>query len=239
MLYQVFITQDGSPTLIWPGPEGAAEKMHHSAGALSESFYIYHQALRETVQRSWPMRVLSLGLGLGYNELIAIGEAHASGATDWQVWSFEASLELRRNFSAWLAGGNVNGSLHTAFDQVLAGVAGRFALRPEDLKTLARTAASGGKLELRGAFPAESANLTGCTCVFYDAFSKKLSPELWIEDQLTSHLERITAANCVLSTYASTGVLNRALKRLGFRLLEKKGFSGKRESTLAIREEIR
>jgi hypothetical protein len=239
MLYQVFITQDGSPTLIWPGQDGAAEKMHHSAGALSESFYIYHEALQEALTRDWPLRVLSLGLGLGYNEMIAIGAAQAGGVSEWKVWSFEAAEDLRENFAAWLTGANLNESLHAAYELVLSGVAARFAIPPESLKTLARAGLADGRLELRGAFPAESANVSGCSCVFYDAFSEKLSPELWIEDQLLTQLSRIAAPSCVVSTYASKGVLNRALKRLGFRLLEKKGFSGKRGVTLAIREEIR
>jgi tRNA U34 5-methylaminomethyl-2-thiouridine-forming methyltransferase MnmC len=234
--FQIFITRDGSPTLVWPGQNGAVEKMHHSDGALSESLYIYHQALNEVLGRGWPVRVLSLGLGLGYNELITLAQAHKSGREDLYIWSFEASSLLRDGFQAWLQDTALDPDLARAFTQAAAGVAATFDLSLATLKDIARNAFASGRLELRGKFPDDTSDIGACTCVYYDAFSKKLSPDLWIEEDIARHLESMTAAGCVLATYASTGALNRALKRLGFRLCDKKGFSGKRESTLAIRE---
>lgn len=236
-VFQIFITRDGSPTLVWPGEEsGATEMMHHSDGALSESLYIYHAALKEVLTRKWPLRVLSLGLGLGYNELITLAQAHNSKIEDIRIWSFEASPLLRDGFRGWLENAALNTDLGRALTQAATGVAVEFGLSLAALKDLARTALTSGKLELRAKFPEDADNIEGCTCVYYDAFSKKLSPDLWIEDEIVRHLESITGSCCVLATYASTGALNRALKRLGFRLCDKKGFSGKRESTLAIRE---
>jgi tRNA U34 5-methylaminomethyl-2-thiouridine-forming methyltransferase MnmC len=231
---EIFVTQDGSPTLLWTREDGYAEKMHHSGGALSESFYIYHEALLDVISREWPVRVLSIGLGLGYNELIAIGEMHRRGLTDWRVSSFETEDFLREGFKAWLAGENC-GPLGEVLDAVASGVAGRFAITAMELKTAAHHALKSARLELRRGFPEDAKDVGGCTCVFYDAYSKKMNPELWIEDDLLKHLQACIAETCVLTTYAATGSLNRALKRLAFRLTPRTGFLGKRESTLAIR----
>ena len=234
--YQIFITQDGSPTLVWPGDGGVCEKMHHSNGALSESLYIYHECLREALTRHWPIRILSLGLGLAYNELITVAALHQASVRDWKIWSFEADEFLRAGFREWLNG--AENSLAPAYSAVLAGVAKNQQMEPALLRDLTRVALSDGRLELRGSFPEDGEDVGKCSCVYYDAFSKKMNPELWLEDTLYSNLNSRLAPACVLATYARTGVLNRALKRLGFRLLEKRGFSGKRESTLAIREEF-
>jgi tRNA U34 5-methylaminomethyl-2-thiouridine-forming methyltransferase MnmC len=92
---------------------------------------------------------------------------------------------------------------------------------------------------LHGRFPEEAGSTVGVTCVFYDAYSKKMDADLWQETSLVTRLDPLLARNCVLSTYAATGTMKRALKTLGFRLLPRTGFLGKRESTLAIREKIR
>lgn len=231
---QIFITEDGSPTLILTYENGSAEKMHHSGGALSESFFIYHTALRTIFEHGWRPRILSLGLGLGYNELIAVGEMHKSEVADWRLWSFEIQDVLRSGFIKWLEDSPTD--LGDVYDQVLLGVAGKLGMTAEDLKILTVAAVKSGKLILRGSFPAEAGDMTACTCVFYDAFSKKMDPDLWDEPQLRARLEKRLAPQCVLATYAATGVLNRILKSLGFRLLPRAGFLGKRESTLAIRE---
>ena len=73
-------------------------------------------------------------------------------------------------------------------------------------------------------------------CVLYDAFSSKSTPELWSEDFLSSFLDGL-GEDCVFTTYASTGALKRALKKIDFQIVPRKGFLGRRESTLAVRGE--
>jgi len=235
--YEIVQTSDGSPTLLCARDQGAAEHMHHSGGALSESLFIYHEALKETRSRGWPLLVLSLGLGLGYNEWIALAEVMDSAT--FTLWSFEADPVLRQSFTMWLNGEAADTTLAEAFTAVLESVAAHFQIKSLDLKTFGRTAFQRGQWHIRGRFPDDAAGTEGCTCVFYDAFSKKMDPDLWNEDDLVTRLAQVSDANCVLATYAATGSLNRALKRLGFRLTGKSGFLNKRESTLAIREDIR
>ncbi|MGZ3723933.1 MAG: MnmC family methyltransferase, partial [Bdellovibrionales bacterium] len=145
---------------------------------------------------------------------------------------------LRQQFQGWLGQTNLNDPLHSAYQNILSGVAAKLEIPTQELKEFARASLSLGKLELRASFPQDGQEMSGCSCVFYDAFSKKMNPELWIEEDLQKHLSNAIGPQCVLATYACTGPLNRALRSLGFRLSSKKGFSGKRESTLAIREEI-
>lgn len=233
---EVFITADGSPTLALKRTDGYSEKMHHSAGALSESFYIYHQALLELIKRGGPARVLSLGLGLGYNELLAVGEFAKSGVGDWKLWSFEARDDLRQGFRQWVMSDlDPASALGEVFAQVLTRVAGRLGLPTDELRVAMHQGLRTGQLELRSAFPRDNLGVEGCSCIFYDAFSKKMDPDLWEENELHKSLEKVSAAHCVLATYAATGALNRVLRSLGFKLESRAGFEGKRESTFAIR----
>ena len=69
--YAFEATEDGSQTLRLGLGEGASEAMHSLRGAFSETDYIYGEALRAALTRGWPLNVLSMGLGLGYVELLS------------------------------------------------------------------------------------------------------------------------------------------------------------------------
>lgn len=235
--FQLELTADGSPTLSWTGPDGIREKMHHSQGALSESRYIYQYALREVLRRDWPVRILSMGLGLGYNEWLVLAEMLQSGRDDWMLWSFEVNHDLRAAFLRTLASAALppEDSLVAAFEHVLFCVATEMKLTSKELKIFATRAIKAGRLQLREAFPNCASTLDEVTCVFYDAFSRQTHPELWTEAGLRADFEKLISTRCIFASYAATGSLNRALKALGFRLSPRAGFAFKRESTLAIR----
>lgn len=235
---EIFYTKDGSPTLNLKGPDGYAEKMHHSGGALSESLYVYRQGLTEVVARGWTPTVLSLGLGLGYNELITISELRKNELHDFTIYSFETVKQLREGFAAW-AGGGTGGKLAFVLDQVCKQVARAQNLPAALLKIWLREAFEESALHLRGSFPEDCVQMPPINLVYFDAFSKKMSPELWVEERLIEQLNRLLANNCIFTSYASMSALNRALEQLNFRRTKKTGFSGRRESTLAIREPIR
>lgn len=228
----IFTTADGSPTLVFTRSDGYVEKMHHTGGALSESLYIYREALREANGR----RVLSIGLGLGYNELITLAEFARLRIEDFKIYSFEALPVLRDAFHDWAAGRE-----DSALAAIVGDVAARVATEAgiENLRGLAAAALEDKRLELRGSFPDELAGTTQIDTVYYDAYSNKMDPELWVEALLTERLGPCLAPKCTLATYAATGALKRALKQLGFGLRDKAGFQGKRQSTLAVRDELR
>jgi tRNA U34 5-methylaminomethyl-2-thiouridine-forming methyltransferase MnmC len=73
-------------------------------------------------------------------------------------------------------------------------------------------------------------------CIAFDAFSSKSTPELWTRDFLDHFLASACDDSCVLSTYACTGNLKRALIDAGFELRIREGYASKRDSTLAVRK---
>jgi len=232
---EIFYTGDGSPTLCFERGDGYREKMHHSGGALGESVYIYHGALLSVLEAGLVPQVLSVGLGLGYNEMLAQAELAARGLTGYRIWSFEALPALREGFRGWILGEDA-GELARVFAQVCAMVS--LQVPVSDLRAQLRASLSEGRLELRGSFPEECGGVAANT-VFYDAYSRKMDEGLWDEQMLTRTFERILLPDCALATYARTGNLNRSLRALGFRPSGKTGFAGKRESTMAFRGVLR
>ena len=234
---EIYLTGDGSPTLSFKRADGYVEKMHHAGGAISERFYLYHEALLQLLSYSWRPEILSMGLGLGYNELISIGQLGISGVEDFKLWSFESRADLRDEFVSWLENPQAT-PLTEIYHKVLSLIATKLTLSPEQLFTWAKQAYRARRFEILGSFPEQLRPETKVNLVFYDAYSNKMDPELWTEDGLVNSLRSALNCRAIFTTYAATGALNRALKELGFRLCHKPGFSGKRESTLAIREII-
>ncbi|MBX3022860.1 MAG: hypothetical protein KF799_14390 [Bdellovibrionales bacterium] len=234
-----FTTADGSPTLAFAREDGYVEKMHHSGGALSESLYIYQQALALMLAEKRAPRVLSLGLGLGYNELISLAEFERSQIKDFKIYSFEALPVLRDAFRAWAASTthlpDELGAVTAVVAQAAAQVSRAMSVDLSRLRELTAAALNDHRLELRGAFPDDLAGVDKINTVYYDAYSKKMDAGLWLEEVIISRMGPSLDECCVLATYAATGALNRAVKALGFRLFPKAGFQGKRQSTLALK----
>lgn len=237
--FEVTVTADGSPSLRIADSAGYVEKMHHTDGALSESLYIYGNAIEETLNRGWPLRVLSLGLGLGYNELIVATQAlkHHVDPANARLYSFEIEPVLSRNFIAWIH--SEESAFSSLYDNILQKLEATFQMAGLKICSWLQDAFKQNQWSIRSRFPDEATDITGISCMLYDAFSNKMSPELWSEEVLTSQLQKQCSNDCVFTTYAATGALNRALRNAGFKKVERRGFSGKRESTLAIRTSTR
>jgi tRNA U34 5-methylaminomethyl-2-thiouridine-forming methyltransferase MnmC len=236
---KIIPTRDGSPSLAFRRPDGYEEPMHHSGGALAESVYVYLTALRQALQPDEPIRILSVGLGLGYNEILAVAEMRRLGRKDFKIYSFEAVDFLRESFHASLMSVGAT-PLQSVLHNVIGRVADALACEPSELCSWLREALHNKQLELRQSFPddlesSEYGPIEPCNVVFYDAYSSKMDPDLWQEQVLQQvFLDRLSA-NCVFASYASTGNLRRALKQLGFCLTRKAGFARKRECTFAFR----
>ncbi len=234
---EVFVTGDGSPTLTFARDDGYIEKMHHSAGAFSESLYIYHRGLTTALDAGVPPAVISVGLGLAYNELICLAEFIKRGMTG-TIWSFEALPVLREQFVRWAGAGEPGATQATPeYTKIMEDICTRteahFGIT--GLKTRARTALESGELKVLKLFPEEASLVANAGVIFYDAFSNKMSPELWQEEQLRRDLEPMLAPRALLCTYAQTGALKRVLKSLNFTLVDRPSFRGKRGCTLATR----
>ena len=231
---EIFSTADGSPTLSFRRADGYIEKMHHTGGALTESLYIYHHGLNKGLEAGFPAKVISIGLGLAYNELITLAEFTKRGIQG-KIWSFETMAFLRESFQAW-----TEGQAPVEYAALLDDIAQRLEahFQISGLRARAKQALVDQELELRGPFPDDTQAVDGATVIFYDAFSNKMTPELWAETNLKIILEPLIGEQVVLCTYAQTGAMKRVLKSLGFQLEKRPNFRGKRGSTLAIRNLI-
>jgi tRNA U34 5-methylaminomethyl-2-thiouridine-forming methyltransferase MnmC len=228
---EIYRTADSSPTISYKRADGHIEKMHHSGGALTESLYIYHYGLNMALNEGCPPHVVSLGLGLGYNELITLAEFQRRNQVAFKIWSFEADEYLRLQFTQWLQG--QSGALGAIYDEITTSIETHFKI--SGLKATAAKHFQNESLQLRGSYPVDTNDVKDVGVFFFDAFSNKMSPELWQELDMRATLSQLLSPHALLCTYAATGALNRVLKQLEFHLLDRPGFQGKRESTLAIR----
>lgn len=236
--YEWVVTEDQSPSLKLK-LEGS-EWMHSSGGAYAETQYIYGEAARLSLSRGLD-RFLSVGFGLGYNEVLSFAESvKILGRPPKSLYSFESDPFLYESFLEWLGHRQkssvpkefgVYEAMMSCFEtdygiEVMKAVCG---LMLEALKD--------GRWQHMGRLEEFSSwdQSPLFNCIYYDAFSSKSSPELWGEDHFSSFFEGAADEACLVATYACTGALKRSLVRAGFELSVRKGFYVKKESILAQR----
>lgn len=240
--FDFLTTGDGSPSICLSNDRFRPEAMHHSDGALAESLFIYHRLLAESLEFGAQPHVLSVGLGCAYNEMISVAHFLAKGIsfTDFYMESFEGVTELREGFLTWLHPtgddeGELQTELQSTFDKVLRMVGQQFHISPNQLKSKLLELYAGDQFKLRDWLTASTEFNKKFGVIYFDAFSNKSTPDIWGEAFLVNFLQNAADEKCGLATYASTGALKRALKNSGFTLAEQPGFSGKRQSTRALR----
>ncbi len=226
--FEIIHTADGSPTLSLNG----GEKMHSLDGALAETLYIYSPCIEMAFKEKTP-KILSLGLGLGYNEILTFSWAHKQKISP-QIVSFEVVPELKHFFSNWLSDKETT-PFDSCYNSILEQISSQFSLNPTNVKRTGQQLLERKKVLLESEVIQENKTGLRFNSILYDAFSSKTHPEAWSDDFLNSFLSNYCDVHCTLSTYAATGGLNRALHQQGFHIEKKKGFGKKRESTFAQR----
>ncbi len=235
--FEILTTADGSPTIrLWRDTQ-PAECMHHLGGALSESIYIYDTALKFTQENHrHGVRILSVGLGLGYNELLVFARFTQNKFNSFYMESFESDPWLRQAFSDWLTDQAAQDpQWRELFDRVCQSVAGHYQILPALLKAELLKQREAGRWTLRATLDDRTEFKEPFTCILFDAFSKAATPGLWTEEFLDGFLAKAAGPRCVLTTYAATGALKRSLKKSGFKVEMKTGFAGKRQSTWGVK----
>ena len=226
--FEKIYTGDHSPSLVDLGTANT-ESMHHRGGAAAESEYIYGYCLEQGLVRGLN-RVLSVGLGLGYNELIAFKKFKQAGRLhELQLVSYELKPVLVESFLHYLkTGADREGTYAEVFQAV--GVA------PAEARDFLLPALEKQRWQIKGDFSKVLDEVQPeHQILLYDAFSSKTDPGLWGEDFLLKLFTEKVGAEAVLSTYACTGALKRSLKITGFEVVLRPGFQGKRECTFASR----
>lgn len=227
--FQIEQTDDGSPTL-----RGEGESMHHSGGALSETLLIYGSPLKELFAQLEKPRVFSLGLGLGYVELVTAKLALEAGKP-FELETRESEEILVQTFMDWLNGDQESFEAGV-YHGILASLCALDGPSGTDVRAALRLALEEGRWHVRGRLgPGEEPPQGRFHGFMYDAFSSKTTPLLWSEEALRGIMRDHAQEDCLFSTYACTGNLKRSLKAEGFELDLREGFRGKRYSTLGRR----
>ncbi len=267
--YEVLLTGDQSPTLrplsrggILTDAEGEKfppETMHHRGGAFSETQLIYGEALREAVGDFYSTRrllseasengrfsVLSVGLGLGYNEILLAFECLKRSIQPHDVYmeSFEKDRNLVAAFVDFFEKNlDPSGVYRNICEFFLDAHSAQRGIEvfPDlsiiDIQSWLLECFRSAQLKLRESLQPEVKFENRFSLIFYDAFSSKTNPELWEEVFLTDLWKSISASRCIVSTYACTGALKRSLKNNNFELQIKEGFLSKRDRTYAVKKE--
>lgn len=225
-------TQDGSPS-IEIRYDHTSELMHHSHGAFTESIYIYAHALAHVPPESQPVRILSIGLGLAYNEIISYSWGTAQNRKV-EILSFEVEPFLRNQFTDWVLNRREN-SLSASYQHILDRSAKHFSTEPTDVFDSLQAGLAKQDLSIQAQFELDLLPQTPFDVVYFDPFSKKASPQFWTPEFLGEFIQRACASSCIFSTYAATGDLKRALKEARFDVDLRDGFSGKKHSIFATR----
>lgn len=208
--------------------------MHNRAGAVTETEFVFADAIRTAFESDEPLRFATVGLGVGYIDLwLAAQSIREKRAIS--VRSFESNSELRNDFVAWLAGKSTNEILKNAFDGALWAVAKRCDVAPSLIQKRILEMKNEGSWIFDEALNVRTDWNQRVGAILYDAFSATSNPDLWSAEFFDELFLKATSPRCVFATYASLGVLKRALIAHGFKLIPKKGYAGKRESTLAAR----
>ncbi|MBC7467369.1 MAG: hypothetical protein H7256_15370 [Bdellovibrio sp.] len=245
--YTVELTRDDSPTLrLKPTDEEIrtqrmSEAMHHSGGAALESWYIYGDVIGKVFQNASkiePIKVCSVGLGLGYIEMIwALCAVHHKQKvqSSIQIDSFEIDPGLVSFFLSWIRQENkVSSAVYDLAFQKLVEANPLFSAHLKvEVQNLLSSSLSQNFCLHKNVRDFKKTKRWDVVC--YDAFSKKFSEDIWREDFLNEFLKNHCSDDCVFTTYAYTAELRRVLEQHNFIFIERPGFCNKRKSTLAVR----
>jgi hypothetical protein len=226
-------TEDGSPTLIQLGEKG--EMMHHSGGAAAETRYIYKSVIAHCLAES-PERLKTcvVGLGLGYIEMcwaMEIDSHNLKVSENISLISYEIDQGLIESFQSWVDSNSVNSPNASIYDQISKSIDADVSI--QTVKVALEN--NFNRYPVKGNFAAEFEKDNSLNLICFDAFSQKTNQELWTPEFLNRFLVESAHADCVLTTYACTGHLKKALRDNGFEVIQRPAFIGYGDSTLALR----
>lgn len=240
--FSLELTNDNSPTLRllnqYQLDTQRAESMHHSGGAFSESLYIYGEIIdlgMKNLRSVDSIRVLSLGLGLGYNELLVAAYAIKHNLqSKIQLISFEIVEDLSFAFLNYCEGNQLPQEIQQTYDSILSHYEKHFNIKKAELLSSLNDLYKNKKWIIQSDF-LQFSEKADFHILLYDAFSGKTNQELWEENFLAEKLELISAPDSIFATYACRASLKKALSKIGYNIIIKDGFQGKRNCTQARR----
>ena len=238
---QFVLTKDGSPTAFF-NREGAdnfeSEKMHHLAGAFQETIYIYGPAIQWGFTQSEKPRILSLGTGLAYNEIISVAFSILFDSP-LQISSYEKDSDLNESLIAWLQSFSKESSKKETlvptdiYDLILQKTAQLFKISEQQIKDKLISLYESGDWQINGAW--DSSDKSKYNVILFDFFSCKAMETFWAQEFLDKTMDINSDPKCSFATYACTGNLRRALLASGYVYVKRQGYAWKKNSTFAYR----
>ena len=234
-------TDDGSLSLKLEKSNNATELMHSNRGAFSETIYVYSPVVEFIVKNNLNPIFLSIGLGVGYIEIMIIAyflgkDSYLLKNKEFCIQSFESLNFLIKFFRGYFLKEEIPESFKLCYERIIELNCSYFLVDKKILKEEVKNMILSNKIIFNKEFLVDSNIEYPAHGIFFDAFSSQSSPELWEENVLKNILN---SQNCSLkssfATYASRTSLKRVLKENHFILKKKKGFSGKRECIFAER----
>ena len=209
----------------------SGESMHHSGGAFSETCYIYGPQLEWGLLNHKNPKVLSIGLGLGYVEILTATVAIVTKNSQWRLDSFEIVEGLRSEFTKFC----LEDKNSHPYQNILARMSQSFLVSQDLIYQELQSALKSDRLKLHGDLTKFDLQKNDYQLVCQDAFSRKTNPDLWSDEFLARLMNSCDENFCSVSSYASLGPLKRSLKSAGFNLYVRPGFHGKRNCTMATK----
>lgn len=223
MKRRVITTNDGSKTLYIPEWN---EQYHSTHGALQEALYVYiKQGLQYVLDNnlSKSISILEMGFGTGLNAYLSLHEAETKNLiinyTTVEAYPLNLldvePLHYPQLVINTEADSRFN-KLHTCPWESEVEITNYFKLHKRQQR-----------------FKAVN-DIEGFNLIYYDAFGKRVQPELWTEAIFTN-MYKALKPNGVLVTYASVGEVKRVFKRLGATVQRIEGPPGKRHMLRVIK----
>ncbi len=221
MQREIQITNDGSHTIAIP-EMGVTYHSHH--GAIGESAHVYIEAGLQPLldlPNDQPIYILEIGFGTGLNALLSYQKAIAHKRTIHYIAIEPYPLndeEIKRiNYGKLLSMEKEFLALHNATWEE--------EVRVHDYFTLEKTKASLQGIQL----------LHNIHCIYFDAFSPTVQPELWTQAVFEKLFSQLLPGG-TLVTYCSKSIIRKAMMAAGFTVTKIPGPWGKREMVRAWRD---
>lgn len=194
-----------------------------------------------------------VGAGLAYIEFAWAISGVQAGDDTWTMQSFESVDELRNGLISWAKNGppivkpismpppgQPPIPFTNTIEELLTEICRQMCEGKADLDEVWRAmnrAYTEGRWQILGALDEALQGVDVANVSFFDAYSKRMSPDLWSESFVNNFINRVTdpGATSFFASYACNGLLRRALQGAGYAFSKQDGWGGKRHNTQAIR----
>ncbi|MRI62998.1 SAM-dependent methyltransferase [Ornithobacterium rhinotracheale] len=214
---EILTTADGSKTLYLPDWN---EHYHSKHGALQEAQHVFiANGLAQFSEQD--CSILEFGFGTGLNALLTLLSTRPAvryhSLEKYPLSLAEVQgLDYPKRFADFL--GKEERTIKPIFEQLHHTAWGEYQPITPDFSLKKEQADF-----IEVALPEEAYHL-----VYFDAFGKRVQPELW-QEEVFDKIYKALKKSGLFTTYACNGDTKRALKAVGFSVEKKPGPPGKRE----------